>query len=204
VVSLEVVVTSLRRERYRVEHHAFTLDEGGVEHAGDRFLLAEPAEVEVELEGHEDGIRAQVHSHLQLQASCHRCLEPVPLDVELAYAESFVTPVQVEALGGLDAAGEEGSERQVVYEGDAIELDEGFWQNVVLALPMKCLCRPDCAGLCPRCGRNLNVGLCDCPREEGHPGLAGLADLAQRMAAQPASDRPPSPTTPISDRKGDL
>jgi uncharacterized protein len=46
-----------------------------------------------------------------------------------------------------------------------------------MAVPMKALCDEDCAGLCQKCGQNLNQGKCDCPAEEIDPRWAKLNEL---------------------------
>ena len=61
--------------------------------------------------------------------------------------------------------------------GEEIDLDEIVREQVYLSLPMKCLCREDCKGLCPKCGTNLNKGRCQCRREIGHPGFSKLKNL---------------------------
>lgn len=50
--------------------------------------------------------------------------------------------------------------------GDVIELDEDIRQEMMLDYPMKSLCKPDCKGLCPNCGQNLNIEKCECPSED--------------------------------------
>ena len=50
----------------------------------------------------------------------------------------------------------------------------------MLALPPNPLCRPDCKGLCPECGANLNEGMCACSRDEGDPRMAVLRGLKVR------------------------
>ena len=49
--------------------------------------------------------------------------------------------------------------------------------DLLLALPTKHLCREDCRGLCPHCGKNLNEGLCGCREDKVDPRLAVLAQL---------------------------
>jgi len=49
-----------------------------------------------------------------------------------------------------------------VKSGDVLELDEDIRQEIILDNPMKVVCKPDCKGLCPRCGQNLNISMCDC------------------------------------------
>ena len=58
-----------------------------------------------------------------------------------------------------------------------INLEGLLWEEFVLALPVHPLCKPDCKGLCPDCGKNLNEGSCSCRRDEGDPRLAALRGL---------------------------
>ena len=50
----------------------------------------------------------------------------------------------------------------IVVEDLRLDLDELMLSDILLSLPSKMLCRQDCAGLCPHCGKNLNDGSCDC------------------------------------------
>jgi uncharacterized protein len=61
---------------------------------------------------------------------------------------------------------EETREEVRVFTGEEIDLRDAVEEALILALPMKVLCRPDCQGLCPRCGRELEEGPCECPEEE--------------------------------------
>lgn len=63
------------------------------------------------------------------------------------------------------------------YEGDRIDLGEEVRQSIILALPMKPVCREDCLGLCSHCGRNLNKEKCGCKEEEIDERLAKLGKL---------------------------
>lgn len=59
---------------------------------------------------------------------------------------------------------DEGDDRYF-YQGDHIELAPMLREHIILASPMQPLCRENCAGLCPRCGKDLNEGPCQCPAE---------------------------------------
>jgi uncharacterized protein len=61
--------------------------------------------------------------------------------------------------------------------GDTLDLRATIQEQVLLALPMHVLCRPDCRGLCSRCGQPLNAGGCGCPPEEPDPRWAALSRL---------------------------
>lgn len=51
------------------------------------------------------------------------------------------------------------------YTGGEVDINRLFREQVMLEIPMHPLCRPDCLGLCPKCGQNLNIRRCDCPQE---------------------------------------
>ena len=57
------------------------------------------------------------------------------------------------------------------------DLDELLREDILLDLPSKYLCSPDCKGLCPKCGKNLNEGDCGCDRKEIDPRLEVLKSL---------------------------
>lgn len=64
-------------------------------------------------------------------------------------------------------------------EGDWLDLDEVLRTLFVLDMDTKCLCRPDCAGLCPQCGANLNLGSCACKKPRD-PRMAVLEQLLDK------------------------
>ena len=58
-----------------------------------------------------------------------------------------------------------------------IDLSEPLEEELLLVLPAKTLCREDCRGLCPKCGKPLKLGDCGCPKREPDPRLAILGTL---------------------------
>ncbi len=63
------------------------------------------------------------------------------------------------------------------YEGDRFDLAEVVREQILLAKPMKHLCRDDCKGLCQKCGQNLNKGICGCKEESTDPRWATLKNI---------------------------
>ncbi len=61
----------------------------------------------------------------------------------------------------------------------SLEVEELLKDDIFLEFPVKLLCREDCRGLCPRCGKNLNDGECGCNKNEPDPRLAALKALLQ-------------------------
>lgn len=91
--------------------------------------------------------------------TCDRCLEEYQQDLSTGYGVMFVSDQ--------DAVEGDGDEVQVLSNDSThVDLAEDVRQFVVLGLPQKMLCREDCAGLCPSCGLNLNLGKCECKNDE--------------------------------------
>lgn len=108
------------------------------------------------------------------QIACSRCLAPVGFsrsgEVSWVFAPAHRRPTEDETeltAGDLDV---------VWYEDFIVPFDPLVEEQLQLDLPMKPLCRPDCKGLCPRCGADRNEAPCDC-REEGDERLAKLKTL---------------------------
>lgn len=66
----------------------------------------------------------------------------------------------------------------IVVEGCKLDLDDFVYQEIQLYLPQKMLCKEDCKGICPRCGKNLNEGDCDC-KADVDPRMAALLELLE-------------------------
>jgi uncharacterized protein len=134
---------------------------------------------------------------------CDRCLEamraPFNVDVMWTFGGSQIQDVDVE-FDGEDFAEEDFEEEEAAgFNGVEINLGPSVWEEAVLAMPLKFLCSEDCAGLCPRCGTNLNRGRCACrvddsdgadlrDRSMGNKGLAGLADLFPDLRPKRSED----------------
>ena len=74
---------------------------------------------------------------------------------------------------------EEDFEDYIVIEGDELDLDELIYSDIILLTPTKFLCKEDCKGLCPTCGKNLNEGDCACAKQQTDPRLEALRQLLQ-------------------------
>jgi uncharacterized protein len=108
----------------------------------------------------------------RLRRACGRCLEELEeakeVELDLVLAPSLG---QFEAERRLDAA----DLNLDLLPGEELDLKELIRQQMDLACEMVGLCRPDCRGLCPLCGQNLNTGPCQCRAAEPDPRLAKLA-----------------------------
>jgi uncharacterized protein len=114
-----------------------------------------------------------------LELPCARCLEPVRQEVsrrfDLLYRPQG-SDARAEELSVTDAEAEIG-----YYIGNGLELEDVLREQVLLAVPLKVLCRQDCEGLCPHCGKNLNESECSCSVKEEDPRWAALKDLKKKL-----------------------
>jgi uncharacterized protein len=112
--------------------------------------------------------------------SCGRCLTPFRLPLRAYLNEEFL----------LDSGGSVRQEQQELKDEDFIhplgpelilDVSEVIRQQLLLGLPMIPLCRPDCRGLCPRCGANWNETTCSHQVADVDPRLAPLLQLRDRF-----------------------
>ena len=110
-----------------------------------------------------------------LRLPCGRCLE------EFTYPLS--STFQVTLFPAKETSPEEEVElseddmESNFYEGGEIHLSEITYEQIFLEIPYQPLCRDDCRGLCPVCGKDLNRTQCGCRREEFETGFAVLKKL---------------------------
>ncbi len=105
--------------------------------------------------------------HTQIVTECGRCVKPLYYPVELSLEELFSSPPSADTVYAVDEAGN-------------LDLAPLLREEAILAVPMGVFCGPDCAGLCPKCGQNLNEAQCDCKDDDIDPRLAILAQFNQR------------------------
>ncbi len=110
-----------------------------------------------------------------LEVSCDRCLEPTRRKAAFDF-DLFYRPIQTIAKS--EEVEMKPDDLEIgFYQGDGLLLEDAVKEQILLALPMKNVCRPDCAGLCPRCGKNRNLGDCGCRSPHGELRWAPLEKL---------------------------
>ena len=132
-------------------------------------VLGDPVHfVDVKLTGeffctgdHRISLRAEARA--EAQTRCSRCLEPVQVPVQ----------AQIDAIFAKEA--EPDDPDLYVFEGHALELTDAAKDALLLELPLQVFCAPDCKGLCPVCGTNLNHSTCSC--QEGNVATGPFSAL---------------------------
>ncbi len=124
----------------------------------------------IQLLGKDYHITGELFAPLVLE--CSRCLEPFrhPLNLNLSWMVRRVAALSLE---------EElpDGDFEILPETQELDFTARIRENIIFNLPVKPLCRPDCRGLCPFCGQNLNIQECSCRREAVDPRWDGLRQL---------------------------
>ncbi len=114
------------------------------------------------------------------QVPCARCVEPVEIPLAADYDLIF-RPAEADA---------EATERSITapeteigyYQRDSLALEDVLREQVLLSLPVRTLCKPDCKGLCPNCGADRNSQTCSCAGND--PRWEALAGLRSRIESK--------------------
>src|SRR5580704_6328863 len=135
------------------------------EHRGPKEIVAD-----IRLKGRYAG---------RFEVPCARCIEPVEIPLEAEFDLIF-RPI------GADVDPPErsitASETEIgYYQGDSLLLEDVLREQVLLSLPARTLCKPDCKGLCPRCGANRNTQPCSCEEGPKDPRWEALTGLRSRI-----------------------
>ena len=184
---MEFKVSELEREPidFDLELEPGAVDLGEEAEQVGQLATAGRAEVLHEHRGPKDivaDIRLRGNFQGQFEIPCARCVEPVEVPLSAEFDLIF-RPA---------AADSEAPERSITapeteigyYQGDSLLLEDVLREQVLLSLPVRTLCKPDCKGLCPRCGQNRNSQPCHCDEGPSDPRWEALAGLRSRIKSR--------------------
>ena len=126
-----------------------------------------PAPAELAVTRASSGTVLELAFDVSLEGPCFRCLTDAELPVSVRLREYEATKPESD------------EERTKYLADDRLDLSAWAHDAIVLALPDKILCRPDCAGLCPVCGKDLNAEPHEHADERPDPRWAKLSELRQ-------------------------
>jgi uncharacterized protein len=115
------------------------------------------------------GILLQVNLKAKTNLECVRCLTNFRQSLHVAFTELYAFSQRYVTDSGL-----------LMPETGIIDLTPVLREYVLLEIPISPLCRPDCRGLCPICGNNLNERTCNHDDDSGDPRLASLKALLEK------------------------
>lgn len=133
------------------------------------LTFQQPVKVTGQVESHAGMVMLSAAIEYCYEVPCDRCLIPIHRNGTLQCQHVLVTHLNQEETADVDEL--------VLVKDFQLDLDELMFADLYLNLPTKNLCKPDCRGLCPSCGKNLNQGDCHCQEDDIDPRLAALKDL---------------------------
>jgi len=142
---------------------------------GADLRLAQPIEGRVRLVRTNRGILVHADLRAALALECSRCLRDVILRVDARFQEEYLPLLELSTGRPLPASDEPDVPR--LNEHHELALETPVCEALVLAEPIAPLCRPDCPGLCIRCGERLDEGTHDHPGDDIDPRLEALRDF---------------------------
>ncbi len=198
---MKVDISSILDEKGKKAQYRLVEIPGALLIGGKEVRLIDPADIEVEAINVGGGvILVRGRAKARLPVVCDRCLKPFTLPLEADFEEEYKRTLRpVEDAGGprgrddddFESPEDEGSGEKAGYwtgdgvvrtfSGSEIQIRPAVQEALTLALPMKVLCREDCKGLCPQCGKDLNLGPCRCQPADGDLRMAPLAELLKKV-----------------------
>lgn len=126
--------------------------------------LVGPIDGQVRMRRINQGILVDGWVELTLDLTCTRCLKEFEQNLRVSLDERFNPTVDI--VTGLPLPPIEEEDVFPINDHHEIDLTEAIRQRIWLEVPMVTLCKEECAGLCPQCGKDLNEGPCGCEPEE--------------------------------------
>lgn len=136
---------------------------------GQAFTFAGPLSVKAEARWGDDDLHVLLKIVVKLISPCSRCLQPSC--VEILDDFLYIFSLQGNNSSGEVPGGDDSKVVTVFKWRRFLDISDQVWERVILSLPIKVLCAPDCKGLCPQCGRPLKGGECGCTSEDIDPRL---------------------------------
>jgi uncharacterized protein len=166
------------------------LDEGPITLTGEvpvKDLNFDPAEIRVlgpivvkpTAEKQAQRVRVRGRFAVDVEVPCARCLEPVRVPLISEFDQFYQSNADQQLVGEI-VLNEKDTEIGF-FNGDFIEVSDIVREQILLALPMKPICREDCKGLCPHCGKNRNAEACNCQTPSTDSRLAPLLKIKDQM-----------------------
>ena len=135
---------------------------------GEEFVFPDGLTVCGKITNNTKSLHLQAKVKGKIRVLCARCRKEVSEDVEFDMSEVLVR--DDEQTTHID-------DDVVVFSGTTLDIDDIVINNFLMNISSKFLCKDDCKGLCPKCGKDLNEGDCDCNNDEIDPRWAALAEI---------------------------
>ena len=167
----------LSRFRSGTEHVDRRYEPAALAREDDDFRLVSPVELSAVVRKDARKVRLVGKVVATLELECSRCVEPFAVPVDAKFDMLFLPASENTGEGEREVTADDMGVSY--YKDDVIDFADVIREQFYLLLPMKPLCREDCLGLCPVCGKNRNREECSCQIEWVDPRLEPLRKLKE-------------------------
>ena len=165
IIDLAELESSSRPFRFTIPGGELDLEDVTLRPAGDIQVGGEVRKGAAQID-----VTGTINAPAEIE--CARCLTPISQDLTIDFVAAFVTPENFAA----------DKEREVspedldldVIDSDRLDLKDVVREQLLLHEPEQVFCKPDCKGLCPKCGADRNLIDCNCDLDESDPRWAAL------------------------------
>ncbi|MDO4463628.1 MAG: DUF177 domain-containing protein [Bacillota bacterium] len=164
LLNLTDVFTSEGKDR----RESLSFEPNMVSYMGNAYRIKEKSPVNVVLTNIGTGkVLVQGEMKLVLSIPCDRCLTDVDVPLQFSFEEEVFTPEEQP----------DDQDRQEFVLGYELDIEALVNSEILVNMPVKVLCKPDCKGICKQCGHNLNEGDCGCDTFVPDPRMAAIKDI---------------------------
>ena len=157
------------------------LEPGVIDFTGEGIRQIGPLTWKATAERAGEEIRIAGNLSSTMELGCSRCLEPAQCEIQKEFDLFFRERDEELFDEDQDVELTEEDTRTSFFTGTQLAIGDVLREQIVLALPMKALCKVDCKGLCPVCGTNRNQNTCSCSGEVFSPHMEKLLEIKRKL-----------------------
>lgn len=166
LINLTDVFTSEGKDR----RESLTYEPNHYSYMGNEYQIREKSPVEMEFSNIGTGkVMIKGAIKLVLEIPCDRCLQMVSVPLEVSFEQEVLSPDVITEQSERD--------EQEFMKGYELDVEAFVNSEILVNMPVKVLCKPDCKGICKQCGHNLNEGDCGCDTFVPDPRMAAIKDI---------------------------
>ncbi len=156
----------------KVRNESLAYEQDLISYMGNNYKIITKSPLELSFSNIGKGkILMKGQLKLELEMPCDRCLEFITESIELEIEDELISP---DVFAENEQTEEEKQDYLIGYELDTEALMNS---EILINMPVKVLCSPDCKGICKQCGQNLNEGSCECDTFVPDPRMAAIKDI---------------------------
>ena len=165
IIDLAELETSARPFRFTIPKDELDLEDVTMRPAGDVQVAGEVRKGAAQID-----VKGTINAPAEIE--CARCLTPISQELKIDFVAVFVSPENFATDKEREVAAEDLD--LDVLDNDRLDLRDVVREQLLLHEPEQVFCKPDCKGLCPKCGADRNLIDCSCDLDESDPRWAAL------------------------------